>query len=333
MALLSNAQLDVSIIIVNWNTKDLLLSCISSVYSSISKNLKYEIIVVDNGSHDGSSEAVKKSYPQVLVIQNKKNLGFAAANNIAFKIMKGKYALLLNTDCTLTKGAVEALYSFMEEHPEAGITCGQLLNPDGSKQNSFSNFPSLLEYITNKSLLKIIWPSRFPSKYNSYNKPIEVDSCIGACVLLRKEAIEEVGYFDEDYFFFFEETDLAFRLKKAGWKVYFVPCAKIYHAQGKSVGSNITSRALFYKSMYTFLKKHYQIHYIYKGIIFLRLIINTLLNLAGTIFTFGLNKSVKHRFFRYLLLIYWHIRGCPQLYPEERQNGNGNRNKRCSSML
>ena len=329
MNLSPNKRLDVSIIIVNWNTKKLLLSCIASIYSSISKDLKYEIIVVDNASHDGSSEAVKKNYPQVLVIQNKKNLGFAAANNIAFKIMKGKYALLLNTDCILTKGAVETLYNFMEEHTEAGMSCGQLLNPDGSKQNSFSNFPSLLEYITNKSLLKIIWPSRFPSKYKAYDKPIEVDSCIGACVMLRKEAIEKLGYFDEDYFFFFEETDLAYRLKKAGWKVYFVPWAKVYHAQGKSVGTNVVSRILFYKSRYIFLEKHYQMYQIYKSIIFLRLIINTLLNFLGTIFTFGLSKSIRNRFFRYLFLIYWHMKGCPQLYPEESQNGS----KRCSSML
>jgi GT2 family glycosyltransferase len=317
MSVSPSTQLDVSIIIVNWNTKELLLSCISSVYTNISNKLKYEIIVVDNASCDGSSEAVKKTYPQVLVIQNKRNLGFAAANNIAFKIMRGKYALLLNTDCILTKGAIETLYRFMEEHTEAAMSCGQLLNLDGSKQNSFSNFPSLLELITNKSLLRIIWPSKFPSKYKDYNEPIEVDSCIGACVMLRKEAIEELGYFDEDYFFFFEETDLAYRLKKAGWKVYFIPCARIYHAQGKSVGSNMEARALFYKSMYIFLRKHYKNYKIYKTVIFFRLVVNTLLNLLGTILSLGLNKNLRSKFYRYFLLIQWHIKKCPQLYPKQ----------------
>ncbi len=309
--------LDISIIIVNWNTKDLLISCISSVYQTLSDSISYEIIVVDNGSKDGSSDAIRRIYPQVRLIQNKRNLGFACANNKAFRIMKGRYALLLNTDCTLTEGAVENLFYFMEKRPEAGACCGQLLNPDGSKQNSFSNFPSLLEFLTNKSLLKIIWPSKFPGKYISYDKPIEVDSCIGACMMIRKKALKDIGYFDEDYFFFFEETDLAYRLKKAGWKIYFVPHAKIYHEQGKSVGSGIESRAMYYRSMYIFLRKHYSDRYIlYRSVIFLRLIINTMLNLIATTFSLGLSKKVRDRFLRYIKLIIWHMRGCPQIYPD-----------------
>ena len=307
-------QIDISIIIVNWNTKKLLASCISSIYSNIS-GLRYEIIVVDNGSKDSSAEMVKSLYPQVRLIENKENLGFAVANNQAFKIMNGRYALLLNTDCILTRGAVEALFNFMEHHPKAGMCCGQLLNLDGSKQNSFSNFPCLLEYITNKSLLRFIYRSKFPSKYVSYTNPVEVDSCIGACVMIRKEALEEVGYFDEDYFFFYEETDLAFRMKKKGWKIYFIPNAYIYHAQGKSIGSGATSRLMFYKSMYRFLKKHYKTYWIYRGIIFIRICLNMWLNLVGIIFSFGLNKTVRDKFIRYTKLIVWHLKGCPQVYP------------------
>jgi len=308
--------LDISVIIVNWNTKDLLLSCLSSIYKNIS-NLSFEVIVVDNGSKDGSVEAVKKSYPGVILIENKRNLGFAAANNMGFRIMKGKYALLLNTDCILKKGAVEELFYFMEKHPDAGICCGQLLNLDGSKQNSFATFPCLLSYITNESLLKILWPSKFPSKYRSYPKPIRVDSCIGACMMIRKEALDKIGLFDEDYFFFFEETDLAYRMKNAGWNIYFVPSAQVYHAQGKSVGSGIRSRMMFYKSRYIFLKKHYSNFRLYYMIIFLRLIINTILNLLGVCISLGLSKSMRNKFMVYLQLIIWHIKGCPQIYPRE----------------
>lgn len=309
--------MDISIIIVNWNTKDLLLSCISSIHKNISEILTYEVIVVDNGSKDGSVDAIKTIYPEVILIENEKNLGFAIANNIAFKKMRGRYALLLNTDCILTKGAVNELFTFMENHPDAGICCGQLLNQDGSKQNSFASFPCLLSYLTNESLLKIIWPSKFPSKYNSYSAPIKVDSCIGACMMIRKKALDEVGLFDEDYFFFFEETDLSYRMKKSGWNVYFIPFVKIYHIQGKSVGSDILSRAMFYKSRYIFLKKHYSKKLIiYFSLIFLRLIFNALLNLLGTIMCLGLNKSIKKRFVRYVKLILWHIKGCPQIYPD-----------------
>jgi len=308
--------LDISIIIVNWNTKNLLISCIDSIYNNIS-NLHFEIIVVDNGSQDGSITAVKEKYPNIILIANNKNLGFAVANNMAFKLMKGKYALLLNTDCILTKGAIEELFNFMEKHPEAGICCGQLLNMDGSKQNSFSSFPSIFFYLINESLLKFIWPSKFPSKYKSYSFPIKVDSCIGACMLIRKKALKDVGYFDEDYFFFFEETDMAYRMKKKGWEIYFIPSAYIYHAQGKSVGAKPYSRMMFYKSRYIFFKKHYpNIYRFFYVLIFLRVIINTIINFMGIFLTIGLNKSIKNKFLTYLNLIIWHIKGCPQVYPK-----------------
>jgi len=302
---------DLSVIIVNWNRKDLLLNCLSSVFKNIS-GLSFEVIVVDNGSDDGSPSAVREKYPEVILIENRENLGFAKANNIAFRIMKGRYALLLNNDCILKKGSVEALYRFMEENPDVGICCGQLLNPDGSKQNSFSSFPNLLFYLTNESLMKILFPKRFPSKYIDYRSPIEVDSCIGACMMIRKEALDSVGYFDEDYFFFFEETDLAYRMKKKGWKVFFVPSAQIYHLQGKTVGSGSGARILFYRSRYTFLKKHYPERYwIYKAVIFSRVFFNMILNLFGLAFTFGMKESIKEKFIRYKDLFIWHLKGCP----------------------
>jgi len=146
--------MDISIIIVNWNTKRLLLECLSSVFKTINK-LSFEIWLVDNASSDGSVEAVKQNYPDVKIIQNKKNLGFAAANNIALESMSGRYALLLNTDTILTNGAVENLFDFMEKNQDAGMACGQLLNQDGSKQNSIANFPGILSLLGNESLLQI----------------------------------------------------------------------------------------------------------------------------------------------------------------------------------
>ena len=135
------------LVIVNWNTKILLLDCLASVYKTV-KNISMEIWVVDNASSDGSMDAVQWFYPDTKIIQNSKNLGFAAANNRAFKRMRGRYALLLNTDTVLTEGAVETIYNFMvKHHPDVGMACGQLLNQDGSKQNSFANFPSLAAFL------------------------------------------------------------------------------------------------------------------------------------------------------------------------------------------
>ncbi len=299
--------MDISFVIVNWNTKNLLLDCLKSIYETV-KDISFEIFVVDNASTDGSVEALAKKYPDVIIIRNSKNLGFAKANNKAFKIMKGRYALLLNTDTVLMPGAVKELFDFMESDKDAAIACGQLLNPDGSKQNSIANFPSLLTFVLNEAILRILFPEKFPSKLKNYKNPIEIDSGIGACLIVRKSAMDEVGFFDESYFFFFEETDWALRMKKAGWKIFFVPSAKIIHKQGQSVGHNLKSRKLFYTSRYIYLKKwHGNLFNILKIIIIFRLYVNASLNLAGTVFTLGLEKNIKQKFYTYSKLLIWHF--------------------------
>ncbi len=302
----------ISIIVVNWNTKDLLLDCIASVYKTV-KNVSFEIWLVDNCSSDGSVETVQKSYPAVNIIRNRKNLGFAAANNRALKKMSGKYALFLNTDTVLTKGAIEKLYKFMEKTPEAAMACGQLLNRDRSRQNSIANFPDILSLLFNETVLRILLPEKYPSKIKKYNHPIEVDSCIGACLMVRKNAMDDVGIFDEKYFFFFEETDWAYRMKKAGWRNYYLPFAEIFHFQGQSVGHDVKSRILFYRSRYIYFKKWHQKNFtMIRLIILSRLLVNAGLNLAGFAVTLGLQKNLKKRLDMYGRLIKWHLAGCPE---------------------
>jgi len=305
-------HMDISIIIVNWNTKRLLLECLSSVFKTINK-LSFEIWLVDNASCDGSVEAVKQNYPDVKIIQNKKNLGFAAANNIALESMSGRYALLLNTDTILTNGAVENLFDFMEKNQDAGMACGQLLNQDGSKQNSIANFPGILSLLGNESLLQILFPKKFPGKKREYKKPVEVDSCIGACLMVRKKAIDEVGLLDKRYFFFFEETDWAYRMKQSEWKIYFVPSAKIFHIQGQTVGHKASSRIMFYRSRYSYFKKWHLHSYLFiRFIIFARLLINATLSLAGVVATIGMHVGIKKKLSVYSRLILWHLAGCPK---------------------
>jgi GT2 family glycosyltransferase len=304
-------ELDLSIIIVNWNTKKLLLDCLASIYKTV-KRISMEVWLVDNASTDGSVEAAKRFYPDVKIIQNTRNLGFAAANNRALKQMSGRYAVLLNTDAVLTKGAVEAIYDFMENTPDAGMACGQLLNPDGSKQNSIANFPGLPSLLFNETMLRILLPGRYPSKRKKYTSPIEVDSCIGACLIVRKKTMDHVGLLDEDYFFFFEETDWARRIKQSGWKIYFVPTARIIHFQGRSVGHNVRSRILFYRSRYIYFKKwHRDVYGLVKGVIFFRLLMNAAFNFIGYIGTLGFHAGIGIRFKTYIKLIVWHLEGCP----------------------
>ncbi len=303
--------MDISIIVVSFNTKQLLLDCLASIFETI-KEISFEVWVVDNNSTDGTLEAIREKYPALNIIKNKENLGFAAANNQAFRQMDGQYALLLNTDTVLTSGAVKDLYDFMEANPEAGMACGQLLNQDGSKQNSIANFPTLLSLLCNETVLRILMPKRFPSKRREYESPLRVDSCIGACLIVRKEAMDDIGLFDERYFFFLEETDWAYRMRLGGWLVCFVPTAKIFHAQGKTVGSSSASRIMFYRSRYIFFKKwHPHSYTLFYSVIFLRLLANTLLSFVGLLFTLGFKDSIKKKFIIYVQLIIWHLLGCP----------------------
>jgi len=300
--------MDLSIIIVTWNTKDLLQKCLDSIYKTI-HDITFEVIVIDNASEDDTVVMLRGNFPHITLLKNSQNLGFGAANNQGLQIMRGRYALLLNSDTVLTIHAVEELFAFMETHPESAMACGQLLNSDGSKQNSIASFPSLLTLMTNMPLLEYLFPKRYPSKRYNYEKPIEVDSGIGACLLVRKKAIDEVGMFDERYFFFFEETDWAYRMKKAGWKIFHIPTAFIYHFQGQSIGRNVRSRIEFYRSRYLFFRKwHRHAYYLLiSSVIFSRLLVNWLLTSAGNLLTLGFHRGIRAKWIVYSRLIFWHF--------------------------
>jgi GT2 family glycosyltransferase len=303
--------MDLSIVIVNWNTRELLLKCLTSVYQAV-RSLRFEVWLVDNASGDGSVTAAEERFPEIQVIRNSRNLGFAAANNQALRQIKGRYALLVNTDVVIKEGAVQELFQFMENTAEAGIVCGQLLNLDGTKQNSIANFPSLSLLLTNETLLRILFPKIYPSNFRQYESPIEVESCIGACLMVRKTAMEAVGLLDERFFFFFEETDWARRMHEAGWKVFFVPVAQVFHAQGQSVGHEALGRLLFYRSRYQYLKKWFPKTYLvmYASVI-IRLLVNTVLTGIGVLFSAFCWPRLRQKLIVYLKILIWHLRGCP----------------------
>lgn len=311
-----NAQFqpDLSVIIVNWNTKELVLNCLESFYRTV-KGLTFEIFVVDNGSTDGSPDSVRRRFPKIELIQNQRNLGFARANNEALRRSKGRYVLLLNTDVILTHGAVEKLVEFMDGNPTVSIAGGQLINMDGSKQNSFDNFPSLAAEVFNKSLLRILFPKRYPSKRVDYSIPIDVHSVIGACMIVRSCSIQEVGLLDEDYFFFLEETDWCYRMRSRMWRVCHVPQAEIIHLQGKTAHV-VKDRAKieYYRSLYLFFKKHKGIveSVMLRGILFTRFCVDFLLALLSCLFTAFQRERLKRKLNIYARLIYWHLRLCPE---------------------
>jgi len=306
--------MELSIIIVNWNTRDLLIQCLDSIFRTVG-GLGLEVFVVDNGSTDGSARVVKKRFPEVEVIENRENVGFAEANNQALRLSKGKYLLLLNPDTQVKEKAIERLISFMETHSDVGAAGAQLLNGDGSKQNSIANFPSLGTELLNKSLLRWLFPKKFPGKGRNYSKPIEVDSVIGACMMVRRDALNQVGLLDEDYFLFLEETDWCYRMKKAGWKIYHIPQAEIYHFQGKSA-EVVKKRAKveFYHSRYHFFKKNRggpQWFFLLAGLL-MRLAIEFGVMIVTSMMTLFMIKGWRKKVSIYAYLFWWHLRFCPE---------------------
>ena len=307
-------MIDLSVIIVSWNTKEYLLRCLKSVFRSEGHRSR-EVVVVDNGSKDGSEKEAKRLFPEIRLIVNEKNLGFSKATNQGIREASGRYLLLLNPDTEVREGAVETLVRFMEDHPEAGIGGALLFNEDGSKQNSIANFPSLATELLNKSLLRRFFPETFPGKERRYSGPVEVDSVIGACLITRREAVAEVGTLDEDYFLFFEETDWCYRMKNAGWRVFHVPQAEVVHFQGRGAeGRKREAKVEYYRSRYRFFRKNrrkMERLLLPVGLV-LKLGVELLSMGIGCLATLFLVKRWRRRLFIYAYLMAWHLRFCPR---------------------
>ncbi len=305
--------IDLSIIIVNWNTKEYLLPCVRSIFEN-EQGMDGEVVVVENGSQDGSADEIRKTFPFVHIIENERNLGFAKAVNQGLQKASGRYVLLLNPDTQVKHGAIERLVSFMDAHPQVGITGVQLLNSDGSRQNSIANFPSLATELLNKSLLRWLSPRRFPGKERIYSEPIDVDSVIGACMMVRRDAWGQVGLLDEDYFLFLEETDWCYRMKRAGWKIYHVPQAEVYHFQGKSAETDKErARVEYFRSRYHFFKKNkenLQWIILLAGLL-IRLGFEFLSMAVACLVTFFAIQRWRRKLAVYTYLIWWHVKFCP----------------------
>jgi len=221
--------LDLSIIIVNYNTKKLLQGCLKSVFKN-SQGLKIEVVVVDNGSTDGSVEYLKKQ-KNVRLVENKKNFGFAKANNQGIKIAVGKYIFLLNSDTIIRSKALSKLVKFAEKSNDVGGVAPRLLNSDGSIQASCFRFPSL------RGAVEEFWFGKrgsFSKYFPETSQPVAVDAVVGAALLLPRETISKIGFLDERYFMYFEDFDYCQRIKKAGLKLYYLPGAVITHLHGAS---------------------------------------------------------------------------------------------------
>lgn len=300
--------MELSVIIVNWNTKELLLEAVRSIYDN-APHFPFEVIVVDNGSRDGSPQALRGAFPHVHLIENQENLGFARAVNQAMEVAKGRYLLLFNSDARALPETIEPLWRFMEERPDAAIAGPQLLDPDGTKQNSIAPFPSLATELLNKRFLRFLLPTRFPGKEREYSHPIPVDSLVGACMMVRRKAVEEVGGLDEGYFLFLEETDWCWRMWERGWKVYFVPQAKAVHLQGGSVAAvRAEAKIEYYRSRYRFFRLRKKRSY---WVLLFTIPGKLIFEISGSLPLVFLKRK-RERLRVLLRLLLWHIKLCPE---------------------
>jgi len=252
---------DVSVIIVNWNTRELLRDCLESVYEQAG-GVDFEVIVVDNASTDGSLEMVKSNFGGVILIENAENRGFAAANNQAMKVARGRYVLLLNSDTVVLDNALARVVGFADAHPRAGVTGCRVLNPDRTLQPTCFMFPSLLNMLLSSTYLYKIFPnSRFFGRERmtwwDRNDVRQVDVVTGCFMLVRREAIDQVGMMDERFFMYAEETDWCYRFRMSGWDVVFTPVGEIIHLGGQSTAKRPVAMIVQLRlSILGFIRKH-----------------------------------------------------------------------------
>jgi hypothetical protein len=253
-------MIDVSIIIVSWNTKDILRDCVTSIYAQ-TNCIDFEIIVVDNCSSDGTVKMLLNDFPEVIVIANKTNRGFAAANNQGMTIAKGQYYLLLNPDTLILDGAIQKTYAFAEKNRDIGVVgCQVWLDEKNIQQTCFS-FPSISNLIIQKTGLRRVFHNSFIFGRVNYGwwdrkSQMDVDVVSGMYMLVRLEAVKQVGLMDESYFVYAEETDWCFRFRAAGWRCVFTPMARIVHLDG---GNKSTDQASI--KMFVQLQKSHLIFY------------------------------------------------------------------------
>lgn len=263
-------MVDLSIIIVSYNTAELLRGCLRSVIDGLNNASDalpdgYEIIVVDNASPDGSAAMVRAEFPQVQLIQNDANAGFAAANNQAIRQSNGRYLLLLNPDTIVFKDAIPKLVAFLDSNPTVGMVTGKLLNPDGTFQHGSFRFPNLwMSFFDFFPLNHRLIGSRLNGRYppSAYRSPFEIDHPLGACMLVRREVVEQVGPLSEEFFMYCEEIDWCMRIKRAGWHIYCQPEAKIVHFVAQST-QQFRERMFveLHRSRFLLFKKHYSIFF------------------------------------------------------------------------
>ncbi|MGD1996196.1 MAG: glycosyltransferase family 2 protein [Anaerolineae bacterium] len=280
---------DLGIVIVNYNTRNLLHTCVSTILAS-QGDFSFEICVVDNASTDGSADMVAEEFPQIHLIANRHNTGYPAANNQGLRALgypegadASRFVLLLNSDTELPPDGLSKMLAFMREHPDAGVAGPKLVRRDGSLDLACRrSFPTPAVSFYRLTRLSTLFPrSRRFARYNlTYLDPdevAEVDAVVGAFLLARGEAIRQVGLMDETFFLYGEDLDWCYRIKEAGWRVYYNPAVTVLHVKRASTRHSARAQVEFWRAMLLFYQKHYAprtpwaIHILIMGVLKMRI--------------------------------------------------------------
>ncbi len=263
---------DISVIIVSYNVKNYLEACLTSLFEHPTR-CTFDVWVVDNASTDGSSDMVRDQFPEVHLIQNQGNVGFASANNQAIRQCKGRYVFMLNPDTLAYENALDPLVDFLDKNPKTGAVGSRLLNPDGSLQPSCFPFPTLGRELWRMFHLDTLYPvALYRMERWDRTQPKSVDMVQGTALALRHTALNEVGLLDEDFFMYSEEVDLCYRLKKSGWDLYWIPTSRVVHYGGQSTQQMAANMFLqLYWAKIAYFRKHHGkgSAKVYKGILML----------------------------------------------------------------
>jgi N-acetylglucosaminyl-diphospho-decaprenol L-rhamnosyltransferase len=316
-----------SIVIITKDTKLLLKDLLLSIErdTPLKPSLR-EVIVVDNGSTDGTNAMVREESPHAILVVNKSNLGFAVSANAGFRRSTGNFVLFLNSDTILIEGELSKMLRYMGDNPDVGICGPQLVYQDMHLQRSSAAIPSLISEIIPRAVLERFSPGKYSGKPDRSGRGHlsraaggedeqgghDVESLIGAAVMARRDAIERVGGFDERFFFFLEETDLCVRIRNEGFRVVLYPVAKVIHLQGKTVRKNwVNGRMEYNISMYKFISKHHGPFYYrwFQSVRFLK--VTAFLIVLTCLPFFLIGERTRRTYVYYARLLKWHLNRCP----------------------
>lgn len=242
---MDNKKTDISIVIISWKMKDLLKSCLESIYR-FTKEVNFEIIVIDNNSQDGTSEMIQSEFPEIILIKNSENRGVAPARNQGMAVTNGKYVLILDADVELIENTILTLFQYMESNPDCGVVGSKLVSTDRELQFSCKRFPNLLSFIFRRlehfDVIKNSKTLRYHTMRDWDHKEIkEVDYLIGACQFIRSDVIKKIGMYDDKIFYGPEDIDFCLRTWNAGWKVMYYPLTQIVHHEQRITKKNTFS--------------------------------------------------------------------------------------------